>query len=165
MRYSDKIKSNAEFIGKLVFSKDKIKFVTHHINSSGRVHQKYFRTLGDVVYFFFIDNKLMKIGKAAGGSGWYQRMMEYTKARYNKHSREMWDATTRKIYNYMDENKQKELQVYVMKSPRILTEMHSLVTGAPCIVEIETAEDNEQILIQEAMINGEDLPFCREVLR
>lgn len=167
MSYAKKIKSKAEFIGKLTFAKDQIKFVTTQASSSGRIKTKYFRTLGDVVYFFFVGKKLMKIGKAAGksGTGWYQRSQEYTKKRYNKNGKETWDPTTRKIYNYMIDNRHSSLDVYAIQSPRIVMEINSLITGLPCTVEIETAEDNEQLIIQEAMMHGEDLPFCREVMR
>lgn len=165
MSYAKKIKSKSEYIGNLIFTKDCIKFKTPHVGSTGRINRKHFIALGDVVYFFFLDGKLMKIGKAAGENGWYNRMAEYTKTRFNKNNKDMWDATTRKIYNFMTQNDHTELEVYAIKTPRVKTTIKSCVTGKSYTVEIETAEDTEQILIQEAMRAGEDLPFCRETLK
>lgn len=165
MSYAAKIKSKAKHIGKLHFSEDVIKFTTHNIKSSGQINRKYFHALGDVVYFFFINDKLMKIGKAAGAGGWYSRMHEYTKNRYNKSGKEYWDATTRKIYNFMMDRKYENLDVYAIQSFRISEKVKSPISGKTRHIEIETAKDLEQMLIQEAMNAGEDLPFCREILK
>lgn len=165
MSYSKSIKSKAQFIGKLVFAKDSINFVTPFASISGRINRKYFIGLGNVVYFFFLGDELMKIGKAAGDIGWYNRMCEYTKKRYNKKRKETWDATTRKIYNYMISNNKNELEVYVIKSPRTITTIKSPFTGKSFTVEVETAQVLEQTLIQEAMRNGEEIPFCREIMK
>ena len=165
MSYAAKIKSKAEHLGKLHFSKDVIKFTTHNIKSSGQINRKYFHALGDVVYFFFINDKLMKIGKAAGAVGWYSRMGEYTKKRYGKSGKEYWDATTRKIYNFMIDHGYQNLDVYAIQSLRISRAVVSPISGKTRLVEIETAKDLEQMLIQEAMNAGEDLPFCREILK
>jgi hypothetical protein len=165
MSYSSELKNNMQYIGKLVFSEDSIKFNTPNITSTGRINQKHFIELGDIVYSLYCGDTLMKIGKAAGSSGWYGRVREYTKKRYNKNNKDTWDQTTTKMYNHMSLIGHTELLIYAVQSPRIEHTLTSICSGKTYIEQIETAGGYEQILIQEAMLNGETLPLCREIIK
>lgn len=159
MEFAANIKSKCDYFGKLVIKDDRIEFQTHILNSDGSRRRKYFIEYGDVVYFMFKDEKLLKIGKAGGVTGWYGRQQEYTKPM--KH----WDRTTKKIYAYLKENKIDEIDIFAIKSPRKYNTIKCQFTDVEYVVEIETAKDYEQLLIQKALLSGEELPLCREIIK
>lgn len=157
--FSNKIQNEFKLLGKLVLSDGKFDFETTYRKSTGQINRKYFVELGDVVYAMFVQEKLVKIGKAAGMQGWYNRCSEYCKPE------KMWDRTTRKIYNWMIANNETEIKILAVQSPRIETTITSPITNNKYVKMIETAGELEQELIQEAYRFGEDLPFCKETLK
>ena len=166
MSILDSIQQKAEFIGTILIKEDRLVFNTPHIKSSGQVNRSYFMDMGDIVYFMF-DHKqeLLKIGKAAGIGGWYSRMNEYGKKRFNLSGKDTWDATTRKIYKHMTSNydqANRQVVVYAVRTPRIKATVGCPITSLPVDEHIETASKIEQNLIQLAYKEGCTLAFCRE---
>lgn len=157
--YAKAIRQKFTLIGKLIVSKDRFVFKTHYRKSSGQINRKQFIELGDVVYSMFVDGVLVKFGKAAGDTGFYSRVVEYCKVRSKM------DKTTQKIFNWMIENGETEIEIYAIKSPRIECTIVSPITLTPFTKMVETAQELEQTLIQEAYQYGEDLILCNEVLK
>ena len=161
----DTIYGKAERIGTIKIEENRLVFDTHLRRSSGQVSRSAFIDMGDVVYFMVVGTDLKKIGKAAGQQGWYGRMNEYGKKRYNKSGKDTWDATTRKIYNHMMDNyidPYREIKVYAIRTPKQIVTFTNPLTGEPMTEFIETAGTVEQSLIQLAYKQGYTLDFCRE---
>ena len=158
--------NDAEKLGTIDIGQDKLIFNTHMRRSSGKINRSAFVDMGDVVYFMFVGLELKKIGKAAGQHGWYGRMQEYGKNRFNAKGKETWDATTRKIYNHMITNysdpAERKIDVYAIKAPKQRVAFVNQLTGETMTELIETAGTVEQSLIQLAYKQGYTLDFCRE---
>lgn len=159
------IETNAFSIGNISVETDSLVFNTPLMKSSGQVNRKAFIDMGDVVYFMVVNEVLKKIGKAAGQYGWYGRMQEYGKTRYNKSGKDCWDATTRKIYNHMIQNYEaanRKIEIYVIRTPKEKVTFTNPLTNDIMVEYIETAGTVEQSLIQLAYGQGYTLDFCRE---
>jgi len=161
----DMIYDKAELIGKINIQENRLVFDTHIRRISGQISRSSFIDMGDIVYFMIVGDSLKKIGKAAGQQGWYGRMNEYGKTRYSKTGKDTWDATTRKIYNYMIHNYldvDREIKIYAVRTPKQTVSFTNPLTGDTVIEQIETAGAVEQSLIQLAYKQGYSLDFCRE---
>jgi hypothetical protein len=159
------IMTRSEKLGTIQITKDKLTFETHYRKSSGQVNRAALIDMGDIVYFMLVDGELKKIGKAAGKEGWYSRMNEYGKTRFNKVGKDTWDATTRKIYNHMTRNYEdhnRKIDVYAVRAPREVISIMNPLTGLSMMTAVETAGAIEQSFIQIAYQQGYTLDFCRE---
>lgn len=159
------IMARAEKLGTIIVTENHLTFETHRRKSSGQVDRAGFIKMGNIVYFMLVDGELKKIGKAAGKEGWYCRMNEYGKTRFNKVGKDTWDATTTKIYNHMTRNYEpsdRKIDVYAIRAPREIISIKNPLTGFEMMEAVETAGAIEQSLIQIAYQQGYTLDFCRE---
>ena len=159
------IMTRAEKLGTILITENQLTFETHRLKSSGQVDRAGFIDMGDVVYFMLVNDELKKIGKAAGQFGWYGRMKEYTKTRFNKAGKDSWDKTTSKIYTYMMNNYEdhnRKINVYAVRAPREVISIMNPLTGLSMMMAVETAGAIEQSFIQIAYQQGYTLDFCRE---
>jgi hypothetical protein len=157
--------NRAEKLGMIAVTTDQLTFETHRRKSSGQIDRAGFIDMGDVVYFMLVDGEIKKIGKAAGQNGWYGRMSEYCKTRFNEEGKDTWDATTRKIYKHMMTNYEphdRYIHVYAVRTPREIIAITNPLTGLSMMTDVETAGAIEQSLIQIAYQQGNNLDFCRE---
>jgi hypothetical protein len=76
---------------------------------------------------------------------------------------ESLDKTSKKIINYMRENKIAEFSVHATKSAKQLISVKCPVSNTIVNMYVETAHMLEQHLIQMAYNAGETLPLCQEV--
>lgn len=117
-----------------------------------------FKNLGDTVYFMYVENRLMKIGKSASKNGFKERASQYKRG-----SRA--DDTNRKIINVMESIGKTKIDVYAFPTPRKAIELVCPVTGAIDIENIETATLQEKKLTKKYLSEAPDntLPFCKQL--
>ena len=80
--------------------------------------------LSDLVYFMYVNNKLVKIGKSGGADGWNDRMSQYKRGRLAS-----TDRTNNRIMDIMESYGESEIKVYAVQSPRREIEMVCPLTG------------------------------------
>ena len=101
-----------------------------------------YRDFGDMVYFMFVDGQLMKIGKAAGKSGWNGRVGMYKNGITG-------DATNRRILRVMKELGKTAIDIWAIQAPRQNISFTNPLTGDIIETEIETARDIELDLTRQ----------------
>lgn len=117
-----------------------------------------YRHMGDMVYFMYVDGKLMKIGKAGGKDGWYGRVQLYKRGRRG-------DATNNRIMDVMESLQKSDIEVYAILSPRESIKLTCPLTDSISLCEIETHRDLEKKLTNMYMNEtpARDLPFCNQL--
>lgn len=117
-----------------------------------------FVNIGDVIYFMYVGNRLMKIGKSASKKKFYERSNQYKRGRRG-------DDTNRLIMNVMDSIGETKIDVYAYKSPPEPIKLVCPVTGSIDIENIETAERQEKKLTKKYLAEHPDntLPFCKQL--
>ena len=115
--------------------------------------------LGDVVYFMYVNNKLVKIGKAGGAKGWNVRMSQYKRGRHAK------DSTNHRIMDIMDSYGESEIEVYAVQAPRREIIMDCPLTGETFTFMVETHRELERSLTTRYLNEqpARDLPFCKQL--
>jgi hypothetical protein len=116
-------------------------------------------TLGDVVYFMYVNNKLVKIGKSGGAKGWNDRMAQYKRGRLTK------DRTNHRIMDIMNSYGESQIEVYAVKSPRRKIKMKCPLTGETFVFMVQTHRELE-ISLTHRYLNEQparDLPFCKQL--
>lgn len=98
----------------------------------------WYRDFGDMVYFMFVGDKLMKIGKACG---WNSRV-----GMYKNGASPRGDATNRRIIRVMSEMKTNEVRIYAVQSPRLKVSLTNPLDGNTIETELETAHKLEKTL-------------------
>jgi len=101
-----------------------------------------FRDFGDMVYFMFVYGELMKIGKAAGKSGWNGRVGMYKNGIKG-------DKTNERILRIMKEIQRSKIDIYAIQAPREKMSFTNPLTGDIIETEIETARDIELDLTRQ----------------
>jgi hypothetical protein len=149
----DFIKSNSKFIGH--FSIEKYKMPFTRVDG---IRRKDLIALGDVVYFMFVNDQLMKIGKAGGKGGFAGRANTYMQGRYG-------DATNRRIMDVMDKIGETHIDVYCVQSPKKVIEYNCPLTGEVITEEVSTHKNVELRLTHKYLaedVNNE-LAFCNQL--
>ena len=114
--------------------------------------------MGDIVYGMYVDNKLVKIGKAGGAEGWASRAYQYSHDPAN-------DKTNRKILKHLREDfatKNPKVFVYGLSVPRIKTTYFCPITNETVDIEAPQNGAVETHLIAVAEEQGENLIFCTQ---
>ena len=147
------VKKNGQYIGHFDVTSDTMKFV----NADG-LRRKDIIALGDIVYFMFVDNKLMKIGKAGGANGFAGRVGTYNRGR-------LGDATNNLIIDVMESIDADRIDVWAVQSPRETIKYKCNLTGETIAEEVPTHKNNESrythMFLGESTAN--DLPFCTQL--
>jgi len=122
------------------------------------LRRKDVKALGDVVYFMFVDNELMKIGKAGGASGFASRAETYSRGVYG-------DATNRKIWDVMNSLNKDRIEVFYVQCPKHVIEYNCPLTNDLLTEEVSTHKNVEVRLTQKYLSEDEsrDLPFCHQL--
>ena len=117
----------------------------------------WYRNFGDMVYFMFVGNKLMKIGKACG---WTSRV-----GMYKNGAGPRGDATNKRIIRVMSAMDTNEVRIYAVRSPRVKASLTNPLDGSTIETELETAHKLEKSLtslyLSENLDN--DLPFSNQL--
>lgn len=129
--------------------------MTFHRNNLSR---KNLIELGDLVYFMFVNDKLYKIGKAGGASGFAGRAATYNRGRKG-------NATNNRIMDIMEDIPSNNIEVYAVPIPRrVITETCPL-TGEVFEIEATLHKEYESrfttMYLDENVTN--DLPFCNQL--
>jgi hypothetical protein len=115
-------------------------------------------SMGDIVYGMYVDNKLVKIGKAGGLMGWAQRASTYAVDPAG-------EATNRKILKHLAEDfktKNPKIYVYGLSVPRIKNTFFCSITQETIDIELPQNGEVETHLTAVAEEQGEDLIFCTQ---
>ena len=117
-----------------------------------------FIELGDLVYFMYVNDRLMKIGKTSAAAGFYDRAQTYKRGRQG-------DSTNNRIMDVMESIEEYDIEIYGILSPRESMELICPLTGQSDILYVKTAETREKLLTKR-YLNEEparDLPFCNQL--
>ena len=111
-----KLAKEAEYIGHFDVTETEINFVTDKTRSD-------FHAIGNIVYFMYVEDRLMKIGIAGGADGWYGRVNMY-KAGASKRG----DATNRLILRVMKELGKSKIDIYAVAVPKMQISLRFILT-------------------------------------
>ena len=160
MAFTDKIRSAADFLGMLVVEDNfrKLEFYSPHTNAKGKGLHTFFTNYGDCVYFMFVGDQLMKIGKAAAQQGWMSRANQYKVGVDG-------DTTNKLILKNLKEMDRRVIEVLGIRTPRQQTTVGCVLTGVSETVEIEMAGTFEKMYTQRFLNENEEnfLPFCKQL--
>lgn len=156
----DEIRDKGEFLGVIVATDDytSMEFHSPHPDIEGISMRSYFRDYGDLVYFMFVNDHLMKIGKAAGDGGWNVRVNQYKRGLKG-------DQTNKLILSKLKNNGSYVIEVLGLKTPRIKTQIPCPLTETMIDTEIETAGSIEKYYTKKFLkeSNENKLAFCRQI--
>lgn len=152
-KLADQFKEKSTYLGKMSIYKDengsqRIKFESKPTWST-------IRDMGDLVYFMYVGEKLMKIGKTEATNGFNDRAVTYTKG-------QLGDMTNRKIISVMQKLRRKVIDVYGISCPRQHTIIKCPISGETYIRQLSTARIVEIDLTNQYLAEGHDLPFCTQ---
>jgi len=157
MSFIDDIRSKADFLGVLVATNkfQEFEFYSPHTNDKGKGLYTHFNEYGDCVYFMFVGDRLMKIGKAAGGNGWIGRAAQYRRGYRG-------DNTNKYILDSLKESNKYVIEVLGIRTPRVEVDLPCPITHEKVKTEIETAETLEKYYTRQYIEenSGNELPFC-----
>jgi len=144
---------NAEYIGHFNVTETEIEYVTDKTYSD-------FRSMGNIVYFMYVEDSLMKIGIAGGKGGWYGRVGMY-KAGASKRG----DATNRLILRVMKELEKSKIDIYAVSVPKMRISLTCPLTGDIIEDEVEVNRLVEQNLTERYLDESElnTLPFSKQL--
>jgi len=154
------IRGKADFLGVLVATNNfsEFEFYSPHTNDKGKGLYTYFSDYGDCVYFMFVGDHLMKIGKAAGGKGWMTRVAQYKRGLAG-------DNTNKLILENLKEDNKRVIEVLAIPTPKKHADIECHITGVRETLELETAETFEKLYTQRYLSESDtnELPFCRQL--
>lgn len=155
MSFEKTILNNAKYIGSFKADGDDFKFT----NAEG-LRRKDLIAMGDIVYFMFVGDELMKIGKAGGKMGFAGRVGTYQQGR-GKYG----DATNRRIMDVLDSIEEDTVDVYCVQCPRQVVKYNCPLTGKEIVEEISTHKENETRLTHKYLseCSSNELPFCNQL--
>lgn len=139
------------FLGSFTVSENEIRF------HRALTHSEYLR-LGNIVYFMFVNDRLMKIGIAGGQTGWVSRYGMYNLG-------ERGDSTNRRILRVMKELDESQIEVYAVQCPKQKITFTCPLTGVIIEDEVEIIRLAEQHLTKQYLNEsaGNELLFSRQL--
>lgn len=143
-------KSSMIYIGKLIMDGDYFRYI-----KPDGVKRKDLKALGDIVYFMYVDDVLMKIGKAGKKGGWDGRVGTYKQGRSKN-----GDRTNKLIHKVMTEMNKDTIEIYCIRTPREIKEIKIEGQEDTFIAELPTNCNVEQYYTQKCKEMGHPLPFC-----
>lgn len=154
----DQIEEVSTCFGDLVYKEESnnFSFETPHTNSNGNRDNRFFKSFGDIVYFMYVDNRLVKIGKSGGSKGFAGRLNTYTAT--EKHH----DSTNRMFIRKLKEMNQDTIKIFAVSVPRPVVNVKCPLTGTIITLESETLKVFESQYTEMAMAAGYDLPLCTQ---
>jgi hypothetical protein len=155
MNIEQMISEKSQYLGYFKIDGDQMPFVRKE-----NLRRKDIIALGDIVYFMYVDNKLMKIGKAGGKLGFAGRINTYQQGRgpYG-------DMTNKRIMDVMDLIDESKIDVYAVCCPREIIKFKCPLTGNEITEEVTTHQNTEKRLTHQYLaecVNNE-LPFCNQI--
>ena len=113
--------------------------------------------MGDIVYGMYVNDVLVKIGKAGSSYGWAVRLQTYAVDPKG-------EATNRKIITHLKEDftADTKVHVYGIAVPRVKSEYFCPVTNETVSIELPQNHQVETYMTSVAEEEGEDLIFCTQ---
>ena len=141
----------ASFIGSFTVSKTKIRF-------HPELRYSEYIKFGNMVYFMFVKNRLMKIGIAGGQRGWVSRSETYKLGKRG-------DRTNHRIIRIMNDLGESTIDVYAVKCPKQKITFTCPLTGVIIEDEVEVTRLVEQRLTKQYLSESVDneLPFSNQL--
>ena len=152
-KLADQFKEKSTYLGKMSIYKDKNG--TQRIKFESEPSWSTIRDMGDLVYFMYVGEKLMKIGKTEATNGFNDRANQYSQGEHK-------DKTNRKIFSVMRKLRRKVIDVYGISRPRQHTIIKCPISGETYIRQLSTARIVEIDLTNQYLDDGHDLPFCTQ---
>lgn len=142
---------NGDYVGRFEVTESEINFFPEMKWSE-------YRDYGNMVYFMFVENKLMKIGIAAGKTGWNARVGMYK-------SGVKGDATNRRILRVMKDLGKDTIHIYAVQVPKEKISFTNPLTGDTIDTEVEVVRPIEQSLTAQFLSENanNELPFCNQL--
>lgn len=152
-KLSSQVKKKATKIGHFHVHGDTMTF-----NRVKGLRAKDIKALGDVVYFMYVKNKMYKIGKAGGASGFVGRAGTYNRGR-------LGDATNNRIIDVMEDIGENDIDVYAVSVPRPSVEYICPLTGTIYYIEVSIHKDIEKLYTDTFLAedSNNELPFCNQL--
>ena len=153
MKSISKLAKTAEYIGHFNVTETEINYVTDKTRSN-------FHAMGNIVYFMYVEDRLMKIGIAGGADGWYGRVNMY-KAGASKRG----DATNRRILRVMKELGKSRIDIHAVAVPKMQISLTCPLTGDIINDELEVNRLIEKNLTSRYLSESElhNLPFSNQL--
>jgi len=116
-----------------------------------------YKAMGDIVYGMYVNDTLVKIGKAGSTNGWAGRIGTYGVDPAG-------EATNRKIITHLKEDftYETDVEVYGISVPRVHSEYFCPVTKATVSIDLPRNHQVETHLTAEAEAEGINLMFCTQ---
>ena len=116
-----------------------------------------YKAMGDIVYGMYVNDSLVKIGKAGSTNGWAGRIGTYGVDPKG-------EATNRKIITHLKEDFTYEtrVDVYGITVSRVHSEYFCPVTNGTVSIDLPRNHQVETHLTAEAEAEGIDLMFCTQ---
>lgn len=146
-------KTNGFYVGMFkILDNDKMSFETD-------IDRKKSIAIGDLVYFMYVDGRLMKIGKTGDASGFYGRAGLY------KRGLSASCKTNERIIRIMKSIDKREIAVYAIATPRKPVEVVCPLTGKIDTVYLKTADIHEKNLTKTYLNedSSNELPLCKQL--
>lgn len=130
------------------------------INWTPALRWKDYRDMGNIIYFMFVKDQLMKIGIAGGSSGWNGRV-----GMYRNGAGPRGDGTNLRILRVMNEIKESHIDIYAVSCPKQKISFTCPLTGGIIEDEVEVHRLSEQHLTRQYLTESDDnkLPFSNQL--
>ena len=122
------------------------------------IASKDIKNLGDVVYFMFVNKRLMKIGKCENQKGFIGRLNTYCQGRH-------FDATNRRIMDIMDDIPASDIVVKAISIPRSNATLNDYLIGENFTILQPSCKEYESRWTGMYLNENENnnLPFCKQI--
>jgi hypothetical protein len=141
------------YIGHFDVTETEIKYTTEKTRSD-------FRSMGNIVYFMYVKDQLMKIGIAGGEGGWYGRVSMYKAGPSSR-----GDATNTLILKVMKEIRETRIDIFAVSVPKLNVTFTCPLTGDTINDDIEVNQKLEKILTARYLNEDTNhtLPFSKQL--
>lgn len=147
------------YIGQFVLDAtgETMNYINPHKKPNGKNDNSIIKSMGDIVYYMFVNKQLVKIGKAGGANGFIGRASTYTPSN-PKHN----DSTNRMIIRKLVEMQEDTIEIYAIPTPRAVTNFKCPISGDQIRIEAATHGAVETAHTAKALEEGFELPFCTQ---
>ena len=124
---------------------------------SGKPDRRLLKKLGDIVYFMYVNEELVKIGKAGGRGGMDSRLRTYA-----MNNAENNDRTNVMMLRVLSEMSERRIEIFAMQCPRQRVAFTNPLNESISYIDVETAKSMESELTAEAISQGYELVLCTQ---
>lgn len=153
MNLSTYAKNNGIYLGHMTLVNDQLPFTYDGPKSQSEIAK-----MGDVVYFMYVNDELMKIGKAGGNRGFAGRAGTYKTGMAG-------DSTNKKIISVLKSMGETKISVYAFVIPSIQTDTICPITGETITITTSVHGEYEAHYTKQYLNESPSntLPFCTQL--